>query len=52
MGGNAVPGVERADPEKYARLKNRVHEALKNHFPHVATPIEYPNKTSYGVSME
>lgn len=48
MGGNAVPGVTRADPEQYAKLKTLAHAALKKHFTHVATPIEFPNKKSYG----
>lgn len=48
MGGNAVPGVSRADPELYTALKARVHAAMRKHFGQVATPQEFPNKASYG----
>jgi hypothetical protein len=48
MGGNAVEGAERADPEKYADLKRRVHLAMQKYFPQIKTPIEFPNKPSYG----
>ena len=48
MGGNAVPGVSRASPAQYTELKHRVLTTMREHFSLVATPPEFPNKSSYG----
>ena len=48
MGGKAVPGVRRATPELYERLKARMHDVMRRYFPRVDTPRELPGKPDYG----